>query len=67
MYDTINKLSSLHDDVEVLWSTLEALAVALSDKDAPAELFQPAVRGAANRAFEIKGKLSDILEEMDKK
>lgn len=67
MYDTINELTSLYGDVEVLWSTLEALSAALSDKDAPAELFQPAVLGVADRAFSIKGRLICVIEDMDKK
>ena len=66
-FNTINELSSLHDDIGILWSTLEALSVALSDKDSPAELFQPAVRGASDRAFEIKEKLSSIIEELNQK
>lgn len=44
-----------------LWSTLEAVAVAMSSEDAVCGTYCDAVRGAATAAYQIRKALQEVL------
>lgn len=49
-----------------LWSTLEAVAVAMNAEHAACETYSDAVRGAATAAFQIREELQEIRKCLNK-
>lgn len=60
-----DKVNDAELSTAALWSTLEAVAVAMSSEDAVCGTYCAAVRGAATAAYRIRQELQGILRCLD--
>lgn len=51
--------------VKIIWSTLEAVAVAMNDENAVCETYCDAIRGTADYAYQTKNHLNQMLIEIN--
>lgn len=60
-----DRLANLNEEVEILWSTLEAIHDAMESERQTLDIYKAAVLGASNTAFAIKKMLKGIVDELD--
>lgn len=59
--ETVNQLADAMEEMEIIWSTLEAIHDALLAPDSVAKTYYGALRGAADEAFRVKNIMAQIV------
>lgn len=59
--EILDRLEESANAVKTIWSTLEAVTVAMSAENAVCETYIDAVRGAADNAYRTKNALMQML------